>query len=372
MCNGTNIFAAEKIIMILVINSGSSNVKYAVYDIFNLAIIYKGKVETLEQVFSWLELNQNEYPITIVGHRIVHGGLEFFEPLLLTAEVIKKLKKLIPLAPLHQPHNIAAIEFLMRKYPNIKQVGCFDTAFHRTQDKLAKLFAIPNYLANDGVIRYGFHGLSYEYIASVLESKIGPLANRKVIVAHLGNGASMCGMFNGHSIATSMGFSALDGLMMGTRAGSIDPGVLLYLLQEKKYSVEQLSDLLYNKCGLLGVSEISNDIQILMSSSSKSAADAIDLFCYIAATEFGKLLIQLQGCDALIFTGGIGENASLIRNKICTWLGWYGIQIDTSANNDNHTIISADASNVLVAAIPTNEEYIIAMHTKNIFRSLKN
>lgn len=331
--------------MILTINAGSATVKLAVFDPNTLDKINSKLVTTLDDAFAWLKNNLSSFKITSIGHRIVHGGNKFFDPIMLNAKTINELKELIPLAPLHQPYNLDAIEALMREFPKVPQVGCFDTAFHKTQLPLAKEFAIPDPLTNEGVIRYGFHGLSYEYIASVLPKEIGPIAMQKVIVAHLGNGASMCAMHNLQSQATSMGFSALDGLMMGTRAGSIDPGVLLYLLQEKHYSADELSKFLYEKCGLLGVSGITNDMQKLLDSDTAAAKKAIDLFCFRAACEFGRLSIILGGCDALVFTGGIGENSAEIRERICKWLAHHKL---------------------LVRTIKTNEELIIAQHTKRV------
>lgn len=327
--------------MILVINAGSSNIKFAVYELDKLQQLFRKQVATLKDLYNWLH-TQKDFVITAVGHRIVHGGKKFFAPVMLNKQIIAELREFIPLAPLHQPHNLAAVEFFLDHFPQLPQIACFDTAFHRTQIELAKEFAIPAELTQAGVIRYGFHGLSYEYIASVLEAKIGQVARKKIIVAHLGNGASMCAMENLRSVATTMSFSALDGLMMGTRSGNIDPGVLLYLLQEKQYSNTELSELLYHQCGLFGVSGISNDVSVLLASANTSAQHALELFCFRAAQEFCKLLAPLKGCDALIFTGGIGENAAPIREKICGWLEWLG--------------------KIIVAVVPTDEEYIIAKH----------
>lgn len=357
--------------MILTINAGSSNIKFALFDNKTLALIHNAKVTTMQEVLDWLKANNSKYAITAIGHRIVHGGREFFQPVLLTNAILQQLKELIPLAPLHQPHNLTAVETLRDIYPNIPQVGCFDTAFHITQQELSKLFAIPESLTKDGIIRYGFHGLSYEYIASVMERSIGELANKKVIVAHLGNGSSMCAMTNKQSIATSMGFSALDGLMMGSRCGSIDPGVLLYLLQEKKYSSEALTELLYYKSGLLGVSALSNDIRILLANTNQQAQLAIDLYCYKAACEFGCLMTANAGCDALIFTAGIGENAAIIRSKICTWLKCFEVEINPKANHNNANIISAVDSKIKIAVIATDEELVIGQHTRAFLNLLR-
>lgn len=352
--------------MILVINAGSSNVKFALYEQSSLQQLYRSQVDTMQDVYTWLQANQTKYRITGIGHRVVHGGSMYSAPMLLSTQVIQQLKQYISLAPLHQPHNIAAIEFLMLQYPGITQIACFDTAFHTTQSALAKEFAIPAELTKAGVIRYGFHGLSYEYIASVLEERIGPSANTKVIVAHLGNGSSMCAMQELKSVATTMGFSALEGLMMGTRCGSIDPGVLLYLLQGQKFTVDNLTEFLYNKCGLAGVSNISNDMRELLSSADPKAKHAIDLYCYRAVVEFGKLLTVLQGCKALVFTGGIGENAGLVRAKICEQLAWLGVELDLVANSRNQKMINSKSSKLIISVIPTDEELIIAQHVKKL------
>jgi acetate kinase len=351
--------------MILTINAGSSNIKFALFEKSNMTLIHSDQVATIQEVLAWLKQNPNYIP-EAVGHRIVHGGEEFFEPVLLTQDILQQLTKLIPLAPLHQPHNLNATEIIAASYPEIPQVGCFDTAFHVTQQKLAKLFAIPESLTNSGIIRYGFHGLSYEYIANVMEETIGALANKKVIVAHLGNGSSMCAMRNKSSVATSMGFSALDGLMMGSRCGSIDPGVLLYLLQEKNYSTDTLAELLYYKSGLLGVSGLSNDVRDLLANPEPRSQTAIDLYCYKAACEFGALMTANSGCDALIFTAGIGEHAAAIRDKICSWLKCFDIYIDSQANANNAKIISEVKSNIKVAVIPTDEEFVIGQHTRDV------
>jgi acetate kinase len=348
--------------VILVLNAGSSNIKFALFDASNLSLIHKDQVQNADEIFSWLA-NNNYTALTAIGHRIVHGGSNYFDPVLLNASIIGDLQQLIPLAPLHQPHNLALIEACSKRYPNTPQIGCFDTGFHKTQHKLAKLFALPSELTNAGIIRYGFHGLSYEYIASILEGKIGPVANNKVIIAHLGGGASACAMQHCRSVATTMGFSALDGLMMGTRCGTLDAGVILYLLQEKNYTSTMLQELLYHKSGLLGVSGLSADMKILEKSEHQEAILAIELFCYKAACEIGALTVALQGLDALIFTGGIGEHSPLVREKICHYLAWLGVKISLNENTKNGCEISASGSKVVVAAIPTNEEYMIAKHT---------
>jgi acetate kinase len=383
--------------ILLALNAGSSNIKFSIFkDNKKLHLLYKGNIENLhdqpyikilnpkkqsileetidakgyknafQHLFNWLNTLSHQFILKAVGHRVVHGGVHFKEATLITHKVIENLRALIPLAPLHQPYPLEAIKILQKLYPGLPQIACFDTSFHQSQEKLAKLFAIPRALTKEGIIRYGFHGISYEYIASVLFEKIGKKAKEKVIVAHLGHGASLCAMKNYKSVATSMGFSALDGLMMGTRSGSIDPGVLLYLLDKKKYSVSELSELLYQSSGLLGVSGISGDIQSLFSSQHPHAIEAIALFCYRAAKEISALCMCLEGCDALIFTGGIGENAWQIRQKICKRLKWLGIEFDDRANQSQQMMISKENSPILVAVIPTNEEYMIAKFTQKM------
>ncbi len=380
--------------VILVINSGSSSIKFAIFiDNNELKLLYHGEIESLfkapiltilnaqeEQLikqkipskgheaglrmfFDWLTHLSSPVTLKAVGHRVVHGGTFFFHPTLITSDAMQKMSTLIPLAPLHQGHNLKAISIIQTIYPHIPQVACFDTTFHRTQGRLATLFAIPRKLTDEGILRYGFHGISYEYIASIITQKIGEIGNRRVIVAHLGNGASMCAMYQCKSVATSMGFTALDGLMMGTRCGRIDPGVLLYLLQEKKYTAKQIEDLLYNQSGLLGVSGKSNDVRELLQNSDRQSQEAIDLFCYRAALEAGSLMAALGGCDALVFTAGIGEHAPIVRKKIGAHLHWL-IKINDSANQNNDTVISEKESAIRVCVIPTNEEYMIAKHTK--------
>ncbi len=379
---------------ILVINSGSSSIKFSLFACQqNLNLLYHGVIEGLFEspcltlfnathaqivkqkissqgheaglrtFFAWFEQLSNSMTLTAVGHRVVHGGTFFFHPTLVTDEALKDMASLNPLAPLHQPHNLEAIRIIKTIYPKLAQVACFDTTFHRTQEKLATLFAIPRKLTNEGVLRYGFHGISYEYIASVITQHLGEVGNNRVIVAHLGNGASMCAIYQRKSVATSMGFTALDGLMMGTRCGRIDPGVLLYLTQEKNYSTKEIEHLLYNESGLLGVSGISNDVRELLANSDANAKEAIDLFCYRAALEVGSLSVALKGCDALVFTAGIGENAAIIRKKICGHLAWLGVKINDRANEMNSIIISDNESKVKISVIATNEEYMIAKHT---------
>jgi acetate kinase len=373
---------------ILVLNAGSSSVKFALFSV-DLSLLYQGKIgsifdkpefkafnherkllvnevlplsgyeASLSHLLDWLRGLPNRFTLKAVGHRVVHGGGLFHGPCLITPEIIEQIASLIPLAPLHQPINVEAIQSIIKIYPTLPQVACFDTTFHQTQERLVTLFALPRSLTDEGIIRYGFHGISYEYIASVMPKKAGS----KVLAAHLGNGASVCALHHRQSVGSSMGFTALDGLMMGTRTGSIDPGVLLYLLQEKKLSAEQLSDLLYLQSGLLGVSEISSNIQELQFSEDPRAIEAVDLFCFRAAQELCALLAILHGCDALIFTAGIGENSAVVRKKICSHLQWLGLVLDDEANLNDASIISAANSSILVYVIATNEELMIAKHT---------
>lgn len=348
---------------ILAINSGSSNIKFSLFAAQqDFTLLHHGETDGLKALFDWLNNLSSSLKIKVVGHRIVHGGTFFFQPTLITDEVMRKMQSLIPLAPLHQPHNLESIEIIRKLYPMLPQVACFDTAFHHTQEKLARLFAIPKELTDAGIIRYGFHGLSYEYIASIITDHLGEIGNQRVIVAHLGNGASMCALRERKSVATSMGFTALDGLMMGTRCGRIDPGVLLYLMEEKHYGTKQLKQLLYHESGLLGVSGISSDMRILLASQEADAQEAIELFCYRAATEFGALFAALNGCDALVFTAGIGEHNAIIRKKICAKLTAFGVKTNDQANENNLTIVSDKDSKIVVSIIPTNEELMLAKH----------
>lgn len=309
------------------------------------------------------------HQIVAAGHRVGHGGLKYVEPVFVDDEVLAYLDSLVPLAPLHQPHNLAAIRVVAQRAPNLPQVACFDTAFHRTQPHVAQRIALPRAYADEGVVRYGFHGLSYEYIASVLPEVDPHAAARRTVVAHLGNGASMCAMQHGRSIATTMGFSALDGLPMGTRCGSLDPGVLLYLVDRHHLGLRELEDLLYKQSGLLGVSGISSDLRTLLASRDPRAAEAIDLFIYRIGRELGSLAAALAGLDALVFTGGIGENAAVIRQRVCEDAAWLGVDLDEEANNNTGPCISRHDSRVDVWVIPTNEELMIAKHSQRVLHS---
>jgi len=386
--------------VILAVNSGSSSLKFALFDIKGRTDepLASGKVagigrkpvlkatvnakpveisEPLNDIptdatHTWLisrllerlKNHYREFNLVAAGHRMVHGGTEFSKPVLVDARVRRKLEELIPLAPLHQPHNLAAIDAISASMPDLPQVACFDTGFHYDMPRLAKLFALPRKLSDEGIIRYGFHGLSYQYISSVMGSYLGDKADGKVIVAHWGNGASMCAMRDGRSLSTSMGFTALDGLMMGRRSGSLDAGVVLHLLQQKGMTPDEVWHMLYRESGLLGVSGITNNMKVLEESSNPHAREAIDLYCYRAIREIGALTAVLGGLDALIFTAGIGENSADIRKKICEQLNWLGLEFDEDANSRNQTIINTTDSRVIICVIPTNEEAMIASATR--------
>ena len=301
-----------------------------------------------------------------VGHRIVHGGPEYAAPIRVDAGVLGALQQLIPLAPLHQPHNLSPIAALLERAPELPQVACFDTAFHRTNPDVAQRFALPAELHEAGVRRYGFHGLSYEYIASVLPRFDAKAAAGKTVVLHLGNGASMCALASGRSVASTMGFTAVDGLAMGTRCGALDPGVILYLMTERRMSVGDVEQLIYQESGLLGVSEISSDMRMLLASDDHRARLAIDLYVYRIRRELGSLAGALGGLDAVVFTAGIGENAPVIRERVCRDAGWLGLTLDERANSTGEARISAPISSVSAWVIPTDEELMIARHTRRV------
>jgi acetate kinase len=386
---------------LLVINAGSSSIKFALYSVSKTSLHTKisGKISNIGQLaklnvvdcagkdlsygsgfdfdtsavhedyitwlLNWLHHNDNGFTLIGVGHRVVHGGREFISATKVSESILVKLRALTSLAPLHQPHNLLAINAVFRSAPNLPQVACFDTSFHHTQVPLAKLFAIPQKYADDGVLRYGFHGLSYEYIASQLPKHLPGLADGRVVVAHLGNGASMCALKQRQSVATSMGFTALDGLMMGQRCGSLDAGVVMHFMRHYKMSAQEVEHLLYYESGLLGVSGISNNMKTLQGLVDNPQAQlAIDLFCFRAAQALGSLLSTIGGLDAIVFTGGIGENSALVREKICEQLTWLGLGIDTHANYENATTISQANSSVKVLVLPTNEELVIAQSTQ--------
>ncbi|MGE3319392.1 MAG: acetate/propionate family kinase [Candidatus Berkiella sp.] len=365
--------------VLLTLNAGSSSIKFATYAVQKvLAKINDGSIENINtapifkirnhhkqvifqetydakkgyEFFYELLLSKiatQDTQIAAVGHRIVHGGNRYHQPIKITAEIVDYLKSLSPFAPLHQPFNVGAIEAILKNHPQMPQVACFDTAFHFTHPPIANQFAIPRSLTEEGVRRYGFHGLSYEYIISKIKNNFPEKYRQRIIVAHLGNGASLCAIKNGISIASTMGFSTLDGLMMGTRCGAIDPGVLLYLMQFKKMSVNEVEKLLYYQSGLLGVSGISNNMQVLLESNTHEAKEAVELFVYRIKREIGSLAAALEGLDLLVFTGGIGENAAIIRESVSDSLDWLG--------------------HPTVMVIPTDEEWIIANHTLHLLHS---
>jgi len=317
----------------------------------------------LDVLAAWLKERYGGAKVVGVGHRVVHGGARYTGPTRVTPDVLKDLRDLIPLAPLHQPYNIGAIEATGERLPAVPQVACFDTSFHRTQPEVAQLVPLPRDIRAGGVQRYGFHGLSYEYIASVLPDAAPEIADGRVIVAHLGSGASMCALHHRRSVDSTLGFTALDGLCMGTRPGALDPGVVLHLVQTLGLSPKDVETMLYKKSGLLGISGISNDMRDLLASGAPEAKLAVDYFVYRAGKEIGALAAALGGVDGLVFTAGIGENAPEIRRRICEAAAWLGVEIDADANARRETRISTPGSRVSAWVIPTNEELMIARHT---------
>ncbi len=305
-----------------------------------------------------------------VGHRVVHGGTVYSEPVLIDQQVMAQLEELVPLAPLHQPHHIAAIRAIHAAAPGVRQVACFDTSFHRSQPHLAQQFALPRALTAKGLRRYGFHGLSYEYVISTLPQVAPECARGKLVVAHLGNGASMCAIEQARSIATTMGFTPVDGLPMGTRTGALDPGVILYLLQHEGMDADAIEELIYRRSGLLGVSGLSSDMRALLASDSPAAQEAVDLFVYRIGRELGSLAAALGGLDALIFTGGIGEHAAAIRARVCEDARWLGIRLDEAANAKNGPRISRHDASVSAWVVPTDENLMIARHTRRLLDTL--
>ncbi|HEX5078002.1 MAG TPA: acetate/propionate family kinase [Geminicoccaceae bacterium] len=314
----------------------------------------------------WLRGQLGETRLAGVGHRVVHGGTAFAAPVRIDAAVLARLEQLCPLAPLHQPHNLAGIRAVAASRPDLPQVACFDTAFHRAHPELADWFALPRRFHDDGIRRYGFHGLSYEYIAHALPAAAPELAQARVVVAHLGNGASMCAMRGGRSIDSTMSFTALDGLPMGTRCGALDPGVVLHLIRAYGMDADAIEAMLYHECGLKGVSGVGNDMRDLLASDDPRAAQAIDLFVWRIARELGALAAALGGLDALVFTAGIGERSPAIRAKVCELAGWLGVALDPAANRAGALRVSSPGSRVAVFAIPTDEELMIARHTASV------
>lgn len=381
---------------IAVLNAGSSSIKFALYDRASLeSPRYRGQVERigvsprlhvvdaggkLVTERNWpadgfdhqtatnvlletsRELLRGE-PVAGVGHRVVHGGTSFAAPIRIDAAVISALSKLTPLAPLHQPHNLAPIRTIAEEAPHIPQVACFDTAFHRNQPPLAQLFALPRKFTEAGIRRYGFHGLSYEYVSSRFHELAPEQADGRVVIAHLGNGASLCGLLGGRSMATTMGFTAVDGLVMGTRCGTVDPGVLIYLMDAYGMDARAIENLVYRESGLLGVSGISSDMRKLRASSDPAAAEAIALFVYRIVRTVGALAGTLSGLDALIFTGGIGENDAATRAAIADGCRWLGLRLDDARNAQGGGRISVDGSQVSAWVVPTDEERMVAHHT---------
>ncbi|HJQ62511.1 MAG TPA: acetate/propionate family kinase [Burkholderiales bacterium] len=390
---------------ILVLNAGSSSIKFSVFSSIqnDLQQVVKGQVEGLytsphfsaengagekvannkwdegtqmghegavAYIVDFLRANRQNYRVMAVGHRVVHGGINFSEPVLIVPGVLDGLEKLVPLAPLHQPHNLAPIRSVAKKLPNLPQVACFDTAFHRAQTELAQAYALPHDITERGVRRYGFHGLSYEYIAGALPALDAKAAAGRVVVAHLGNGASMCAMSGGRSVASTMGFTAVDGLPMGTRCGALDPGVVLYLMDELHMSTRAVEKTIYQRSGLLGVSGISSDMRTLLASNEPRAKFAVDLFVYRIRRELGSLVAALGGLDALVFAGGIGERALSIRERVCQGAAWTGLVFDRAANEAGGPRISSADSRVSAWVVCTNEELMIARHTQALVHSM--
>ena len=383
---------------ILVLNAGSSSIKFALYPAMETdggRVLYAGEIEgighvarlsvtdadgktvaerpvkgkathhvALSVLLDWISKHSGGIVLAAAGHRVAHGGSEFVAPVMITPTVREKLESLNPLAPLHQPYNLAAITALSTLHPKLPQVACFDTAFHATEPDVATRIALPRQLTDKGIRRYGFHGLSYEYIASVLPGHLGDGADGRIVVAHLGSGASMCAMRERRSVATTMGFSPLDGLVMGTRCGSLDPGVVLYLLDHEGMSSADVTHLLYEKSGLLGVSGVSDDMRDLLASDDPNAAEALELFVYRIVRELGSLAAALGGLDALVFTGGIGEHATEIRARVCRQAAWLGIDPDEAANRRGGPRIDRGDSDVSVLVLATDEQLVIARHTR--------
>jgi acetate kinase len=383
---------------IAVLNAGSSSIKYSLFMLRGqeLQLALRGQVEglftrprfvasdaagktldektwdpgvalghagALDHLVSWLRARLGGDNLAAIGHRVVHGGMHYTKPVRMDAGILQALREFEPLAPLHQPNNLAPIALLLERAPGLPQVACFDTAFHRTNPELAQMFALPAEFHAQGVRRYGFHGLSYEYIASTLPAVDERASRGRAVVLHLGNGASMCALHGGRSVASTMGFTAVDGLPMGTRCGTLDPGVILYLMDQRGMDPRAIEKMIYNQSGLLGVSGISSDMRALLQSDDPRARTAVDLFVYRIRRELGSLAGALGGLDALVFTGGIGEHAAAIRARVCGEAGWLGVQLDEDANGRGGPRISAAPSRVSAWVVPTNEELMIARHT---------
>ncbi|MEP7182895.1 MAG: acetate/propionate family kinase [Betaproteobacteria bacterium] len=320
----------------------------------------------LDYLVAFLRTELADHRLVGVGHRVVHGGLEYTQPVRLDPAVLTALEKYIPLAPLHQPHNLAPIRVLLERTPSLPQVACFDTAFHSGAPAVAQAFALPKAITDRGVRRYGFHGLSYEYIAHALPQFDARAAKGKTVVLHLGNGASMCAIADGRSVASTMGFTTADGLPMGTRCGNLDPGVMLYLMDEMKMDARAIEKLIYQQSGLLGVSGISSDMRTLEASDAPGAKAAIDLYVYRIGRELGSLAAALRGLDAIVFTAGIGENSRRLRERVCRDSAWLGVELDARANEANGPRISTTASRTSAWMISTDEELMIARHTRRV------
>lgn len=388
---------------VLTLNAGSSSIKFSLFELDATAPALVGQIDgigakphikakdgagnklddvdlditgsqerqhhqALLYLVKWLRSHGEGWKAKGVGHRVVHGGEKYAAPVLLTPEIRRELASFVSLAPLHQPHNLDGIDAIGEILPDVPQIACFDTAFHRSQPALAQTFALPRALTDEGVKRYGFHGLSYEFIARSLPAHTDR-ADGRVAVAHLGNGSSMAAMVGRKSVASTMGFTAVDGLMMGTRTGNLDPGVVLYLLDEKKMDAAAITKLLYKQSGLLGVSGISQDMRELLASDHPHAKEAVDLFCYRISRELGSLAAAAGGLDVLVFTAGIGEHAAPVREQVCAQAAWLGIKLDREANNAPSKLprrISAPDSAVEVLVLPTDEEWMIAHHTQRL------
>ncbi|MFM9843153.1 MAG: acetate/propionate family kinase [Dongiaceae bacterium] len=384
---------------LLTLNAGSSSLKFAVYEITGdaLTLQLRGQIagigttprleakdaqgETLDlattgaigdhraaiaTLLDWLKRSGHGTSLAGAGHRVVHGGTAFTGHCRLTPDAVAQLAALEPLAPHHQPHNVAAIRALAAQMPDLPQVACFDTAFHATQPPEARRLALPRDLAAKGLQRYGFHGLSYEYVTQRLRDLSGGALPQKLVISHLGNGASMCAISGGRSIATTMGFSTLDGLIMATRIGALDPGVILHLMRTEGYGLKELEDLLYNRSGLLGLSGLSPDMRTLLASPEPAAREAVAQYCYRIGRELGSLAAALGGLDALVFTGGIGENAAPVRAAVCRDATWLGIELDAAANDSGDQLITTKTSRTAAWVLPTDEELVIAAHTRRL------
>ncbi|NPD70299.1 acetate/propionate family kinase (plasmid) [Lichenicola cladoniae] len=386
---------------ILALNAGSSSIKFGLFEVGDgpeLRLMSKGGIQgvggnphftatdaagasmtdkhwqgkeaeydaMLGALLAWAESHVHPDTLVAVGHRVVHGGRDFTAPVRLTAEIVQQLDALTPLAPLHQPHSLAPIRTLTALRPGLPQVACFDTAFHNTMPAVAKRFALPREYEDEGVWRYGFHGLSYEYVSRALRQDAPGLSAGRVVVAHLGNGASLCAMRDGQSQDTTMGFTALDGLVMGTRCGTLDAGVVLYMLQQKGLDAHAVEQVLYERSGLLGVSGLSSDMRTLLDSADERAREAVELFAFRVGQETAAMAASMNGLDGFVFTGGIGEHAVAARTLVCERLRWLGVALDAAANANGAGRISTPGSRVEVHVIPTDEEATIARHTHDL------